>query len=208
MDRRARRGNNQHRHTGTGDRRGRGERAVFHARLGATAALAAGGTSLTEPRLMSTSTAARCANREERNRAPAGLGGLAVFPLFAKAGRVAVNAQNGTQKRAHPGGHSLSDNGTRVQLGALRRRPASVRGLREGLTRSYVVVFTVLQSRTCLLKRGNDACRALSDNGTPLGCCGGGFGCPAADVPPAPAPVCTPVCLLVAPTSHVQRGTN
>lgn len=126
MDRRARRGNNQHRHTGTGDRRGRGERAVFHARLGATAALAAGGTSLTEPRLMSTSTAARCANREERNRAPAGLGGLAVIPLFAKAGRVAVNAQNGTQKRAHPGGHSPSDNGTRVQLGPLGA-PAAAR---------------------------------------------------------------------------------
>lgn len=180
MDRRARRGNNQHRHTGTGARRGRGGRAVFHARLGATAALAAGGTSLTEPRLMSTSTAARCANREERNRAPAGLGGLgglAVIPLSAKAGRVAVNAQNGTRKRAHPGGHSPSDNGTRVLPGPLgvpaaasvgpraRRRPNPE--LCGGFT---VVLFSdVLHSRTCLLKRGNDACRALSDNGTPLG---------------------------------------
>lgn len=177
MDRRARRGNNQHRHTGTGDRRGRGERAVFHARLGATAALAAGGTSLMEPCLMSTSTAARCGKREERNRAPAGLGGLAVIPLFAKAGRVAVNAQNGTQKRAHPGGHSPSDNGTRVLLGPLGAPAAASVGPRAQrrpnpeLCGGFTVVrfSDVLQSRTCLLKRGNYACRPLSDNGTPLG---------------------------------------
>lgn len=150
---------------------------MFQARLGATAALAAGGTSLTEPRLMSTSAAVRCATREERNRTPAGLCGLAVVPLSAKAGRFAVNAQNGTQKRAHPSGHSASDNGTRVLLGPLGAPAASSVGPRAqrrpnpdfcgGFT---VVRFSdVRQSRTCLLKRGNDACRALSDNGTLLG---------------------------------------
>lgn len=160
---------------------------MFHARLGATAALAAGGTSLTEPRLMSTSAAARCANREERNRAPAPLSGLAVVPLSAKASRVALNAQNGTRKRAHPGGHSASDNGTRVLPGPLCAPgtasvgPRAQRRPNPELCGGFTVVrfSDVLQSRTCLLKRA-ERCPIMEPR---WGCFGGGFGCPAADSP-------------------------